>query len=81
MEYCDICFEAAEYIRDNDSMNFTNNGKFGTQFANGDGMPHTMWEQGGGYYGEHKIWLWIDTDKDGEKDTDETDFYLFDAKE
>ena len=82
LEYCDICFEAAEYIRDNDSKNFTNNGKFGAQFSAGESMPHTMWEQGAGYYGEHKIWVYIDKNKNGVKDTectDEGDFYLFDT--
>ena len=55
-EYCDMCMEAAEYIKENDSMNFKNNGKYGSQFASGEGMPHTCWEQGGNYYGNHKIW-------------------------
>lgn len=79
--YCDICFEAAEYIKDNDSMNFTNNGNFGAQYAAGEGMPHTMWEQGGNYYGEHKLWLWIDINKNGNKDSGESDYYLFDTEE
>ena len=81
LEYCDICLEAAEYIRDNDSMNFTNNGRFGAEYAAGEGMPHTMWEQGGNYYGEHKIWLWLDKNKNGNKDIPETDYYLFDTEE
>ncbi len=84
LEYCDICFEAAEYIRDNDSMNMTCNGKFGADFAAGEGMPHTMWQQGAGYNGTSKIWVYIDKNKNGVKDTkcvDSGDFYLFDTAE
>ena len=36
LEYCDICFEAAEYIKDNDSKNHGNNGLFGSDFAAGE---------------------------------------------
>lgn len=84
LEYCDLCFEAAEYIRDNDSMNMTCNGKFGAEFASGEGMPHTMWQQGAGYNGTSKIWVYIDKNKNGVKDTecvDSGDFYLFDTAE
>ncbi len=55
-EYCDLCMEAAEYIEDNDSMNLKNNGKYESQYSSGEGMPHTCWEQGANYYGNHKIW-------------------------
>ena len=69
LEYCDVCLEAAEYISKNDSMNHTNNGKFGSQFSAGEGMPHTCWEQGSGYDGSSKIWVHIPS----------VDFYLFDT--
>ena len=65
-------------------MNFTNNGKFGAEFENGEGMPHTMWQQGAGYNGTSKIWVYIDKNKNGVKDTecvDSGDFYLFDTAE
>ena len=81
LDYCDICFEAAEYIRDNDSTNMTCNGKFGAEFSAGEAMPHTMWQQGAGYHGE-KIWVYIDKNKNGKKDTecvDSGDFYLYDT--
>ena len=82
LEYCDICYEAAEYIRDNDSKNFGNNGKFGSEFSSGEPMPHTLWEQGAGYDGKSKIWVYADENKNGKKDTelsDDGDFYLFDT--
>ena len=84
LEYCDLCFEAAEYIKENDSMNMTCNGKFGAEFGAGEGMPHTMWQQGAGYNGTSKIWVYIDKNKNGVKDTecvDSGDFYLFDTAE
>ena len=68
-EYCDICYQAAEYIKENDSMNFKNNGRFGSQFSSGEGMPHTCWQQGSGYNGTSKIWVYIESAK----------FYLFDT--
>ena len=55
LEYCDTCLEAAEYIKENDSMNFKNNGKYETTYSSGDGMPHTCWEQGANYYGG-RVW-------------------------
>ncbi len=61
-EYCDLCMEAAEYIEDNDSMNLKNNGKYESQYASGEGMPHTCWEQGANYYGNHKIWAHFRSD-------------------
>ena len=84
LEYCDTCFEAAEYIKENDSMNHKNNGEFGTDFALGEGMPHTCWEQGAGYNGTSRIWVYCDSNKNGVKDTectDDGDFYLFDTAE
>ena len=80
LKYCDTCMEAAEYIRDNDSRNMGNNGKFGATFMMGEEMPHTMWEQGGNYYGNHKLWLYIDKNKNGVKDNGGSgDYYLFDT--
>lgn len=82
LDYCDTCFEAAEYIKENDSMNHKNNGEFGTDFALGEGMPHTCWQQGAGYNGTSKIWVYCDSNKNGVKDTectDDGDFYLFDT--
>lgn len=68
-EYCDICMQAAEYIKENDSLNFKNNGKFGSQYSSGEGMPHTCWEQGSGYDGKGKIWVYLSS----------ANFYLFDT--
>ncbi len=60
-EYCDLCMEAAAFIQENDSINFSNNGKYGSQFSSGEGMPHTCWEQGANYYGG-KIWAQFRSD-------------------
>ena len=81
LKYCDTCLEAAEYIRDNDSRNFANNGKFGSQFATGEEMPHTMWQQGGNYNTDvsPKLWLWLDKNKDGVKNKSKHDYYLYDT--
>ncbi len=67
-EYCDQCMEAAEFIKDNDSMNFTNNGKYRaedgayTNFSAGDPMPHTCWEQGSNVNSKYKVWAHFKTD-------------------
>ena len=53
--------EAAAFIQENDSINFSNNGKYGSQFSSGEGMPHTCWEQGANYYGG-KIWAQFRSD-------------------
>lgn len=79
LSYCDICFEAAEYIQENDSMNHKNNGDFGSEYSAGEGMPHTLWQQGGNYQGKGKLWLFLDKNKNGEKDPGEVDYYLFDT--
>lgn len=55
-EYCDLCMEAAEYCKENDSMNLKNNGRYESMYNVGEGMPHTCWEQGSNYYGGHKVW-------------------------
>ena len=40
---------------ENDSTSLKSNGKFGSQYQIGQPMPHTCWEEGGGYY-HGRIW-------------------------
>ena len=60
-EYCDLCMEAAEYCKENDSMNLKNNGRYGSTYNTGEGMPHTCWEQGSNYYGG-RVWAHFRSD-------------------
>ena len=67
-EYCDMCMEAAEYIKEHDSKHLKNNGKYDSGYNVGDEMQHTCWEQGRNFYGK-RMWAHFRED------------YLFDPKE
>ncbi len=67
-EYCDMCMEAAEYIKEHDSKHLKNNGKYDSGYNVGDEMQHTCWEQGANFYGK-RMWAHFRED------------YLFDPKE